>query len=66
MGLTRGTLGVLIQAYHADLITADQLRFYFDQISERPTSGSAPPYASGSSAKFWRQRVDDSDRIDRR
>lgn len=31
-----------------------------------PTSGSAPPYASDYCAKFWRQRVDDSDRIDRR
>jgi predicted nucleic acid-binding protein len=32
---TKGTLGILIDAYHSDLITADQLRFYFDQISER-------------------------------
>jgi len=32
---TKGTLGVLIAAYQADLITANQLRFYFDQISER-------------------------------
>ena len=31
----RGTLGVLIQAYRSGLITADQLRFYFDQIQER-------------------------------
>jgi predicted nucleic acid-binding protein len=31
----RGTLGVLIQAYHFGLITADQLRFYFGQIEER-------------------------------
>lgn len=31
----RGTLGVLIQAYRSGLITADQLRFYFDQIEER-------------------------------
>ena len=31
----RGTLGVLIQAYHSGLITADQLRFYFGQIVER-------------------------------
>lgn len=31
----RGTLGVLIQAYRAGLITADQLRFYFGQIEER-------------------------------
>lgn len=31
----RGTLGVLIQAYHSGLITADQLRFYFGQIEER-------------------------------
>ena len=29
-----GTLGVLIQAYHGGLITADQLRFYFGQIEE--------------------------------
>ncbi len=29
------TLGVLIQAYHGGLITADQLRFYFGQIEER-------------------------------
>lgn len=32
---TRGTLGVLIQAYRAGLIDSDQLRFYFDQIAER-------------------------------
>lgn len=31
----RGTLGVLIQAYRSNLITADQLRFYFSQIEER-------------------------------
>jgi predicted nucleic acid-binding protein len=31
----RGTLGVLIQAYHSGLITANQLRFYFGQIEER-------------------------------
>lgn len=31
----RGTLGVLVQAYRAGLITADQLRFYFGQIEER-------------------------------
>ena len=35
-GLTvRGTLGVLIGAYRHDLITADQLRLYFQQIAER-------------------------------
>lgn len=32
---TRGTLGVLVQAYHARVITADLLRFYFDLISDR-------------------------------
>lgn len=31
----RGTLGVLVQAYRAGLVTADQLRFYFGQIEER-------------------------------
>jgi len=31
----RGTLGVLVQAYRAGLITADQLRLYFGQIEER-------------------------------
>ncbi len=31
----RGTLGVLIQAYRSNLITADQLRFYFGQVEER-------------------------------
>ena len=31
----QGTLGVLIQAYRAGLITADQLRFYVSQIEER-------------------------------
>jgi hypothetical protein len=31
----RGTLGTLIHAYRAGLITADQLRFYFGQIEER-------------------------------
>ncbi len=31
----RGTLGVLIHAYRAGLVTADQLRLYFGQIEER-------------------------------
>jgi len=31
----RGTLGILIHAYRAGLISADQLRFYFGQIEER-------------------------------
>jgi hypothetical protein len=36
LGVTvRGTLGVLIEAYRAGLISADQLRFYFGQIEER-------------------------------
>ena len=30
-----GTLGVLIEAYHRDFITSDQLRFYFSQIEKR-------------------------------
>jgi len=35
-GLTvRGTLGVLIEAYRRNLITADQLRLYFAQMEER-------------------------------
>lgn len=35
-GLTvRGTLGILIEAYRRGLITADQLRLYFQQIQER-------------------------------
>jgi len=36
LGVTvRGTLGILIHAYRAGLITADQLRLYFGQIEER-------------------------------
>lgn len=31
----QGTLGILIHAYRAGLISADQLRFYFGQIEER-------------------------------
>lgn len=31
----RGTLGVLVSAYRADYINAEQLRFYFEQIAER-------------------------------
>lgn len=31
----RGSLGVLIEAYAKKLISEDQLRFYFQQISER-------------------------------
>ena len=35
-GLTvQGTLGVLAHAYRSDLVTAEQLRFYFGQIEER-------------------------------
>ena len=33
--IVRGTLGVLIEAYRRDLITADQLRLCFQQIQER-------------------------------
>ena len=38
----RGTLGVLIQAYRCGLVTADQLRFYFRQIEERPDIWISP------------------------
>ncbi len=31
----QGTLGILIHAYRAGLISADQLRFYFGQIEEQ-------------------------------
>ncbi len=31
----RGALGILIEAYARKLISEDQLRFYFQQISER-------------------------------
>jgi len=31
----RGSLGILIEAYAKKLISEDQLRFYFQQISER-------------------------------
>mgnify|MGYP000537959215 CR=1 FL=1 len=31
----RGTLGILIGAYRWELITAEQLRFYFEQIAQR-------------------------------
>lgn len=35
-GLTvRGSLGILIAAYHQSMITPDQLRFYFEQIKNR-------------------------------
>ena len=33
--LVRGSLGVLIEAYAKKMISEDQLRFYFRQISER-------------------------------
>lgn len=39
---TRGTLGVLVQAFRSGLITAGQLRFYFDQIAERPDIWISP------------------------
>lgn len=36
MGLTiRGTLGILIEAYRREFITAEQLRFYFEQVARR-------------------------------
>jgi len=38
----RGTLGILIHAYRAGLITADQLRFYFGEIEERTDIWIAP------------------------
>jgi predicted nucleic acid-binding protein len=31
----RGTLGVLVEAYQQNLITADQIRLYFAQIAQR-------------------------------
>ena len=31
----RGTLGMLIEAYRANLIDSDQLRFYFAEIERR-------------------------------
>lgn len=35
-GITvKGSLGILIQAYHKNLIRFEQLRFYFNQISSR-------------------------------
>jgi len=33
--LVRGSLGILIEAYAKNLISEEQLRFYFQQISER-------------------------------
>ena len=33
--MVRGTLGILIQAYRANLISADQLRFHFSELERR-------------------------------
>ena len=33
--LVRGSLGILIEAYAKNLISEEQLRFYFQQICER-------------------------------
>ena len=36
LGVTvRGTLGILVQAYRSDLISADQLRFYLGELESR-------------------------------
>lgn len=40
--VVRGSLGVLIEAYRNALITAEQLRFYFNQIAERPDIWISP------------------------
>lgn len=41
----RGTLGILIEAYRRELITADRLRLYFAQIEERTDIWISPTLA---------------------
>lgn len=38
----KGSLGILIEAYRKGFIDADQLRFYFEQIAERPDIWISP------------------------
>ncbi len=38
----KGSLGVLIEAYRKELINADQIRFYFGQIADRPDIWISP------------------------
>ena len=45
--LVRGSLGVLIEAYAKKMISEDQLRFYFRQISERKDIWINPDLCAG-------------------
>jgi len=56
-GLTvRGTLGVLIEAYRRGLITADQLRLYFQQIQDRDDIWISPRLCRACFKKRWAAR----------
>lgn len=45
--LVRGSLGVLIEAYAKKMINEDQLRFYFQQISQRKDIWINPELCTG-------------------
>ncbi len=45
--LVQGSLGVLIETYAKKLISEDQLRFYFQQISERENIWINPDLCKG-------------------